>query len=491
MNPLEFLPIWLRVTHLFNFFFIILMIRSGIQILAEHPKLYWNDDSMPGTEWLKFGKQKIPEGKLWTSKDEAIKPTSLALPGGYRNLGPGRRWHFLIALSWMLNGFVYVILLFVTGMWRRLIPTDFSIFPRSWETFVSYLHFQVPPEALFTPFDPLQQLAYAGIVFVVAPLLILTALAMSPAVIGRFPWYAKLFGGRQAARSLHFLSMSAILAFIVIHVTLVFIVHYPSTVNSMVLGDPGAGNGVFATLVIIGTVIAIIAFNVWITLLTVRHERGFQLIADRILDPLTHTLLGRLPSRQRYTKEDISPFFRVNGLPPTSEEYKILQEEDFKEWKLRVSGLVHRPLNLSLEELKKLPKEEIITKHNCIQGWSAIAEWGGVSLSRILDLAQVESKGKFVVFIGYDFDELGRNYHEALTIAEARMPQTILAYEMNGVPLPVPHGAPLRLRAESRLGYKMVKYIKEIRIVSSHDDVVDRVGGTHEKLGYYDNVAAI
>jgi thiosulfate reductase cytochrome b subunit len=490
MDP-HYFPLWLRLTHLFNFVFIILMMRSGVQILADHPKLYWNDDSTPGSEWWKFGNKEMPKDKLWTSADEAVAPPpGIGLPGGRRNLGPGRRWHFLVALSWILNGLIYIVLLFATGLWWTLLPTDASRFVDAWQTLVAYFHFQMPPAEVFTPFDPLQGLVYAGIVFVVAPLLILTALAMSPAVIGRFPWYPKLFGGRQAARSIHFLSMLAILAFTVVHVILVFTVHYPTTVNSIVFGDPTA-NGALATAIIAGTVLAIFLFNIWVTWVTIKHERGFQLIVDRILDPVEQLVLSHLPSRQRYTTADISPFYRVNGYPPDSGEYKLLAAENFADWELRVDGLVHRPLLLSLADLKSMPKLEQITKHNCIQGWSAIAEWGGVSLSYIMDLAKVKPEARYVVFIGFDNDAEGRPYHESLRVWEARMPQTILAYEMNGEFLPIPHGAPLRLRAESRLGYKMVKYLREIRFVESLKEVEERFGGTHEKLEYYDNVAAI
>jgi DMSO/TMAO reductase YedYZ molybdopterin-dependent catalytic subunit len=108
-----------------------------------------------------------------------------------------------------------------------------------------------------------------------------------------------------------------------------------------------------------------------------------------------------------------------------------------------------------------------------------------------MELAKVKPEARYAVFIGFDHDAEGRFYHESLRAWEARMPQTILAYEMNGEPLPIPHGAPLRLRAESRLGYKMVKYLREIRFVESLKEVEERFGGTHEKLEYYDNVAAI
>lgn len=491
MEILNYVPVWLRVNHLLNFFFITLLIRSGIQILADHPKLYFNDHSTPGTEWLKFGKKKLPEDRLWTSLEESVTPMRGALPGGFRNLGLGRMWHFLAGILWLLNGLVYIVLLFVTGMWRTLIPTSFSIFPEAWQTLLTYLHFQIPASTMFNPFDPLQQLTYASIVFIVVPLMLLSGLAMSPAIIGRFPWYAKMFGGRQAARSIHFLGMISIIGFTIIHVTLVFVVNYPHTVNSIVFGDPAGNSGTLATVIIIFTVLAVILLNLLITIQTLKHKRGFQLVADRILNPILKSTIGRLVSKQEYTKADISPFYRVNGFPPTCEEYKTHTEHNFTDWKLRIYGLVEHPLSFSLQEIQAMPKEEFISKHNCIQGWSAIAEWGGVSLSHILDLVKPKTGAKYIVFVGYDMDDKNHHYREVLTLKEARMPQTILAYEMNGIPLPIPHGAPLRLRAESRLGFKMVKYIKEIHIVEFKNDVLERLGGTHEKLGYYDSTGTI
>src|SRR5947209_11777436 len=126
-------PIWLRVSHFINLLFIGLLIRSGIQILAAHPRLYWTDSSDPKKEWIKFTKAKVPQDKLYTSMDDeqSVSPL-LALPGE-DNLGLGRHWHFFSVIFWVLNGVGYVVLLFATGEWSRLIPTSWSIFPRTWE----------------------------------------------------------------------------------------------------------------------------------------------------------------------------------------------------------------------------------------------------------------------------------------------------------------------------------------------------------------------
>src|SRR5207248_4070008 len=211
---LEF-PLWLRASHYLNLLFIGLLIRSGIQILGAHPRLYWNDGCKPGSEWIKFTRNKIPKDKLYTSMDDEIPVTPvLALPGE-DNLGLGRLWHFFTVIFWVLNGLVYVVLLFATGEWSRLIPTSWSIFPQAWDTFLTYITFHIPPTSDFRPYDPLQQLAYAAVVFLLGPFMLLTGAAMSPAIEARFPWYIKLFGGRQVARSLHFLSLIAFTLFII------------------------------------------------------------------------------------------------------------------------------------------------------------------------------------------------------------------------------------------------------------------------------------
>ncbi|HET8581069.1 MAG TPA: molybdopterin-dependent oxidoreductase [Candidatus Paceibacterota bacterium] len=483
-------PLWVQVTHWINAVLMIFLIRAGIQILSDHPKLYWNDDAMDGTEWIKFGKKIMPKDKLWTSMDEAENVSSLiALPGGRHNLGSGRRWHFLAALTWVVNGVVYVFLLFATGMWKDIVPTSWSIIPESLHTFVTYATFHTPPASAFTPFDPLQQLTYFLVIFVLAPLQIATGLCMSPAFIGRFPWYAKLFGGRQSARSIHFIIMLLFVAFIVVHVTLVLAVGFPSSIGSMTAGTGISMNA--GILIFFGIIAGLILINIWATWYTLADQRRWQILGDRLLEPLMEGLFGRLVSRQRYTREDISPYHRVNGYPPTTPEWLALKENGFKDWKLRVGGLVEEEAFFSLEDLQKLPKAEHIAKHNCIQGWSAVAEWGGVQVSELLKHVKVKPEAKYIVFYAYDIKDDGYQFYGSLPLSHARRPQTILAYEMNWNPLPIPHGAPLRLRVESKLGFKMVKYIKAIELADDIRDIRKGRGGYREDNQFYDTVASI
>jgi methionine sulfoxide reductase catalytic subunit len=162
-------PFWLRINHFINLFCIFVLMPSGVQILADHPKLYWNDDITPGSQWIKFRKKVMPKDRLWTSMDEAEPINSLvALPGRHHNLWASWNWHFLIVPVWMLNSLSYVTLFGITGEWRRLIPTSWTVFPEPWESLLTFARFQIPPDSAFHTYDPLQQLTYAGVIFLVA-----------------------------------------------------------------------------------------------------------------------------------------------------------------------------------------------------------------------------------------------------------------------------------------------------------------------------------
>ena len=493
-------PIWIRVTHYINLLFMGLLIRSGIQIAGAHPRLYWNDGCDPNTAWLRLTKKKVPKGKLYTSMDdeEPVSPW-LALPGK-DNLGLGRHWHFFSIIFWVLNGVVYVVLLFATGEWTRLIPTSWSIIPRAWTTLLTYLSFHIPPTSDFTPFDPLQQLAYAGVVFLLAPFMLLTGAAMSPSIEARFPWYIKLFGGRQAARSLHFLSLIAFILFIIVHTALVLIVHFQDNIRSIVLGSQQADLGLALTIAVIALVI-VAAIYVWSSWQTLRDPRLMQHALGGLVDPVRKMLLHREVSKQHYKQSDISPYFWVNGRPPETDEYKRLAQNNFLDWRLEVSGLVVNPTAFSLQDLRNLPKQTQITKHNCIQGWSGIAGWGGVCLTEIIEFCGAEPEAKYVVLTSYQKGKQSvkpelkeaheHTYYEIIDRVLAEHPQTILAYEMNGKPLPVEHGAPLRLRVETQLGYKMVKYLRSIEFVADYSHIGEGQGGFREDFQYYGRGAEI
>ncbi len=217
-------PLWLRISHYLNLLFIGLLIRSGIQILGAHPRLYWNDGCTPKSEWMKFTRREVPleDKQVSTAHDDEVEvPAWLGLPGG-KNLGLGCHWHGVTTTFWLLNGLIYVVLLFATDQWARLIPTSLD----AWHSLTEYLTLHIPPLSAFHPYDPLQQLTYAVVVFLLGPLMLLTGTTMSPAIAARFPWYLKLFGGRQRARSLHFLGMVAFALFTLVHTVLVLLAHF-------------------------------------------------------------------------------------------------------------------------------------------------------------------------------------------------------------------------------------------------------------------------
>lgn len=200
-------------------------------------------------------------------------------------------------------------------------------------------------------------------------------------------------------------------------------------------------------------------------------------------------LLGNQSLAREYSVADISPVFRANGTQaPDSDEYRDLLEHSFADWRLQVDGLVQQPLSLSLADLKRMPSRTQITRHDCVEGWSAIGQWQGVPLGGILDLARLKPGARYVVLHCADeleitFDGSGR-YYESIDLLDAYHPQTILAYAMNGEDLPVAHGAPLRLRVERQLGYKQAKYLMRIEVVSTFEKLWGGRGGYWEDRGY-------
>ena len=273
--PAQGFPAWLRVTHYVNFLFIILLIRSGLQILVDHPRLYWNVHCTPGTEWLRLTPIEVPKDRVWTAKDDSryLSPW-IGLPGYRHTIGMARHWHFLSVLFWVANGFVYVALLFGTGQWRRLVPTSWQVVPDAWAYFVHYVTFHFPPEPdTFYRYNPLQQLTYFAVVFVLAPLAILTGPSMSPALTNRFKWYPNLPGNRQIGRSIHFLIMCAFVIFIVVHVAMVLLTGFARNMNHIVVGtnDTRIWPALYLGLVGIGVVVAVNALANW---LAWRHPTG-------------------------------------------------------------------------------------------------------------------------------------------------------------------------------------------------------------------------
>jgi DMSO/TMAO reductase YedYZ molybdopterin-dependent catalytic subunit len=193
----------------------------------------------------------------------------------------------------------------------------------------------------------------------------------------------------------------------------------------------------------------------------------------------------------QYTRADISPYFWPNGKMPHSPEWENLGELRRQNFRLRVFGLVAHPVELDFQALQAIGKREQITLHHCIQGWSGVAQWGGITLGQLMDLVKPLPEAKVVVFHSYGDGHYGGEYYDTLTIENAGHPETMLAWEMNDKPLTDLHGAPLRLRAENQLGYKMVKWIKSVEFVASEKAVGKGYGGKNEDDEYYPVVANI
>ena len=205
-----------------------------------------------------------------------------------------------------------------------------------------------------------------------------------------------------------------------------------------------------------------------------------------------HDLLGRRTALAReYDPKFISPDFRGNGTTdPDSDDYRAHSSAGFADWRLAVTGLVQTRLSLSLDEVKALPQRTQITRHDCVEGWSAIGQWTGPQLSHILEMAGITQEARYIVFRCADVLN-GRAYYESVDLIDALHPQTIIAHALNDEPLPIKNGAPLRMRIERQLGYKHAKYITGIEAVASLDGIGEGKGGYWEDSTDYEWYAGI
>jgi DMSO/TMAO reductase YedYZ molybdopterin-dependent catalytic subunit len=190
-----------------------------------------------------------------------------------------------------------------------------------------------------------------------------------------------------------------------------------------------------------------------------------------------------------FSEADIRQGQRPNGsVDPDGAEYRAMADGGFADYRLTVTGLVETPLTLSLADLTALPSRTQITRHDCVEGWSCIAKWQGVPLGTVLQMASPKLTARYAVFHCYDAIEKGLSgqvfYYESIDLIDAYHPQTILAYAMNGAPLPVANGAPLRLRVERQLGYKMAKYVHTIELVDSFAALGSGKGSYWADRGY-------
>lgn len=197
------------------------------------------------------------------------------------------------------------------------------------------------------------------------------------------------------------------------------------------------------------------------------------------------SLGDRMELAREYTVAEISPIFRSNGTrDPGTPAYTASAQQNFADWQLEMSGLFAKPQKLSLAALKAMPQRTQITRHDCVEGWSAIGQWTGVPLKLLLDAAQLSDQARYIVF--HCADTYGATpYYESIDLLDAYHPQTIIAHQLNGKDLEIGNGAPLRLRVERQLGYKQAKYITGIQAVASLEEVGAGKGGYWEDvIGY-------
>ncbi len=481
-------PAWARWQHFFNLFFMIFIIRAGIQILSDHPRLYWTRHSTPGRDWFRIQKP-VPADPLWTAKQDSISlPGQVGLPGLRHSIGLARWWHLSVDALWLLNGVIFYVLLFASARWERLVPTSWDVFPNALSTLIQYLSLNWPAERGWVAYNGLQLIAYFITVFIAAPLALITGLGMSPALSTRFKRISKVLS-IQTARSLHFLVLVWFLIFIVLHVTFVFTTGLLVNLNHIYAGqtdDSWTGFWLFAASMVVVVVAWVAA-----TPFTLRHPRVVQRIGQAIVGPVQHLFEHVDPKPGEYSEKDISPYFWHNGQYPDSDEYKALFDGNFADYRLRIHGLVANPTELDLTQLRALPHHEQITQHFCIQGWSGIAKWGGVSMQTIVDLVRPLAEAKWVVFYSLGEGSDKGIYYDAHPIEHMSHYLTMLAYDMNDAPLSFGHGAPLRLRNEIELGFKQVKWIKGIDFVAHFSEVGSGYGGyneDHEFFGYRQSI---
>ena len=208
-----------------------------------------------------------------------------------------------------------------------------------------------------------------------------------------------------------------------------------------------------------------------------------------LAEPLNQRIQRALSGNRlamEYPESMISPLFRPNGsVNPQTPEYVALKADGFRNYRLQVAGLVERPLEFSLDALRALPTRTQVTRHDCVEGWSVIGKWSGVPLAYLLELARLKPGARHVVF--HCFDDLtgdGSRYYESIDFVDAYHPQTIVAHSLNGSPIPIANGAPVRMRIERKLGYKQPKYVRLIEVVDSYRRIAGGRGGYWEDQGY-------
>ncbi|MBV8637748.1 MAG: molybdopterin-dependent oxidoreductase [Candidatus Eremiobacteraeota bacterium] len=202
-------------------------------------------------------------------------------------------------------------------------------------------------------------------------------------------------------------------------------------------------------------------------------------------EKLNHALIGTRGMAREYRDGDVDRDFRVNGLPtPSDSNYQLLVARHFEPYRLVIDGAVERRGGFSLAQLQAMQQTTQITRHDCVEGWSVIGKWTGVRLRDFLAAVGPRPDARYAVFYCMDKDDQNTPYYESLDLHQAMHPQTLLALRLNDAPLDPDHGAPVRLRVPTQLGYKSAKWVWRIELVGSFATIYSGAGGYWEDQGY-------
>jgi len=278
--------------------------------------------------------------------------------------------------------------------------------------------------------------------------------------------------------------MLGFLSFLVVHVTLIVMTGFARNMNHIIMGTDDQGvMGMLLGFAGIGFVIlswVVAHYLSWF------HPRRLQHALKSVTYPMQLLTLNRLAPQQKYAEEQISPYFWPNGKMPIRDDWKRMAEGGFDKFQLKVGGLVERPVELSLADLENLSASEHITMHHCIQGWSGIAKWGGIPKKALIDLVKPKPEARAVAFFSFGEALYGGLYYDTQSLENVLKPECLLASRMNGERLTQVYGAPLRLRVENQLGYKMVKWIARTAFTASEKLVGKGEGGINEDDQHFD-----
>jgi thiosulfate reductase cytochrome b subunit len=275
-------PWWLRWQHFLNAIFLVPIVRSGIQIWAGRPRLYWRKPATPGHEWLRI-QRAMPDEHHWPMRDDAVGLNpQLGLPGRKHSTGLARWWHLGVTLLWVGNGILFYVLIFATGQWTRIVPTSLDVVPNALSAAIQYGSLDFPTQDSWVAYNGLQLIAYFITVFIAAPLAVLTGVLHAPSLAKRFA--GSRFLNAEAVRSVHVLVLGYFVVFVIAHVSLVLLTGATSNLNHITLGtqDSGwAGLVLFTIAVVVGGV-----FWALLSPVTLRFPNAVQKVGSRLLGPI-------------------------------------------------------------------------------------------------------------------------------------------------------------------------------------------------------------